>query len=1015
MQRKLIFNLAFTLIVLSGLLFGCAKKFDTSVLYVNLTWHQHQPLYYKDADGNYSRPWVRVHATKDYLDMVETVSKYDDVHITFNLTPSLIRQLDDFAENGVKDIYWVLAEKPASSLTDADKIFILTRFFDANWDHIIRTHPRYEELLDKRGGTDDAAITAALTSFTEQDFRDLQIWFNLAWVDPDYLAVEPLQDLVAKDRDYSEADKVILFDEILSLVQKVISTHADLQKKGVIEVTTTPYAHPILPLIYDTDLALVGNPSAEMPDRYSYPDDAKYHLAKSVEMYEEHFGSKVRGLWPGEGAVAQDIVGMVADAGYQWMQTGEPVLAKSLGIDAFTRNSDELVQQADELYRPYYVKDENGKQVGIFFRDWNLSDKIGFTYSGMSGDLAAQDLISRLEAIQQKFVAEATPGPHIVTLVIDGENAWENYENDGKLFLNSLYQKLSESTLLKTTTPSEYLKMFPEQRVIEDLFPGAWFSANYDTWIGEAEEALAWNYLGEVRSFLAQYESGAKTASAEQLANAQDYIYLAEGSDWFWWYGTDQDSGQDSYFDQGFRELLKSVYISLGQEPPAFLEVAIIQPQPIKASTPLMGSGTPEIDGKVDDDAWTWAANYKGGDDALLKNLYYVLDKENLYLRVDADEALLYETGLEFYFSIPRQDGRTAFSLSDGKDPGIILGTSATTMLRWEPKDKALTLYDTDGNVWSVTAEKVGEAASDSGSLELAIPLEKLGELATGDDLRLVTVLTPGNTKFPMAGPAQIMILDIGEATSLLLVEDPEGDDDGPGTYTYPTDGVFNKQAFDVKSFEISYDATSLIFTTTFYGEIGNGWGSPNGFSIQTIDVYIDQDPGNATGARNLLPGRNAVLSAEDGWEYAIWIEGWYPQVVVPDASTLEPKDFSEASSGMKLFVDPGKNAIIARVPLVYLGGGSPEDWSYAAVVLGQEGYPSPGVWRVRDVSQKAEAYKFGGAAADNNHTRIIEIVWPLDAELSQADILSNYPSTAKPVDGLSLDDFAVIPLMRIK
>ncbi len=1015
MRRKLLFNLVFVCVLLSGMLFGCAKKPDESVLYVNLTWHQHQPLYYKESDGNYSRPWVRVHATKDYLDMVETVAKYEGVHVTFNLTPSLIRQLDDFALNGVKDAYWILAEKPAAELTDIDKQFILTRFFDANWDHIIRVHPRYKELLDKRNGTDEAAITDAVTSFSEQDFRDLQIWFNLAWVDPDYLEVEPLKSLVDKGRDYSESDKVLLFDEILNLVQKVISTHADLQKNGVIEVTTTPYAHPILPLIYDTDLALVGNPGAEMPDRFSYPEDAQYHLSKSVEMYKEHFGRDVRGLWPGEGAVAQDIVGFVAAAGYQWMQTGEPVLAKSLGIDSFTRDSNELVQQADELYRPYYVKDENGNQVGIFFRDWNLSDKIGFTYSGMDGVSAAQDLINRLEAIQQKFITDATPGPHIVTLVIDGENAWENYDNDGKLFLNSLYQKLSESTLLKTATPSEYLKMFPEQRVIEDLFPGAWFSANYDTWIGESEEALAWNYLGEVRSYLTDYITGVKSVSAEQLATAMDYMYLAEGSDWFWWYGTDQDSGQDAYFDQGFRELLKNVYISLGEPAPTFLDVAIIQPQPVKADIPLMGSGTPEIDGDVDDEAWTWAATYKGGDADMLKSLSYVMDKENLYLRVDADPEVISSIGLEFYFSIPRQDGRSSFALGDGEAPGVILGTSATTMIQWAPGANNVKVFGTDGEIWSVTTEKIGSAATSKAHLEIAIPLDALGELATGDDLRFVTLITPDMAKFPAQGPAQIMILDMGEAVSLLIVEDPEGDDNGPGTYTYPTDGVFGKGVFDVKSFEISYDATSLIFTTSFYGEITNGWGSPNGFSVQTIDVYIDQDPGAATGARWLLPGRNAVLGSENGWEYAVWIEGWTPQVVVPDATTLEPKDFSEASSGIKLFVDPGKNAIITRIPLTYLGDGSPEDWSYAAVVLGQEGYPSPGVWRVRDVSQTAEAYRFGGAPADNNHTRIIEVVWPANADISQADILSTYPSTAKPIDGLGMDDFVVIPLFSIK
>ena len=1015
MIKKQFVNILIVIGLLAGMFTACQKAPDKNVLYVNLTWHQHQPLYYKDVNGVYSRPWVRVHATKDYLDMAETVAKYEDVNISFNLTPSLIRQLDDFSENGTKDIYWVIAEKPASNLLESEKRFMLERFFDANWDHIIRIYPRYSELLDKRGGTDETAISTALDLFSEQDFRDLQIWFNLAWIDPDYLAEEPLKSLVQKGRDFTEEDKPVLFGEITRLIGEVIPKHAELQKDGIIEVTTTPYAHPILPLIFDTDLALVGNPGAEMPERFSYPQDAVYHLEKSVEFYESHFDRDVKGLWPGEGSVAQDIVGIIADAGYNWMQTGEPVLAKSLGIDTFTRDSDELVNEADELYRPYYVTNANGEDVAIFFRDWNLSDKIGFTYSGMPGVDAASDLINRLEAIQKKFLSEGTEGPHIVTLVIDGENAWEHYDNDGKEFLNSLYQQLSESDLLKTVTPSEYLDMFPEQRTLDNLFPGAWFSPNYDTWIGESEEALAWNYLGVVRAFLADYENGTKTADSESLDTAFDFMYLAEGSDWFWWYGADQDSGQDSYFDQGFRELLTKVYESLGEDVPAFLSVPIIQPQPIKADIPLMGSGTPILDGEGNDDAWLWAAFYEGLETDLIKGLYFVLDEENLYLRLDSEKDALQGSDIEFYINIPGQEGRTSFGFDPKDETDLTLGISATTLVRWNQNSEEIEIYDTDGVTWSLLEKGVGAAALGQKVFETGIPLEKLGDLTTGDDLRLVTVVKPGNYIFPSAGPVQIMILDMGEATSLLFVEDPEGDDTGTGTYTYPLDGIFEEKAFDIKSFEISYDTTSLIFTMSLYGPIGNGWNSPNGFSIQTFDVYIDQDPGNATGARMLLPGRNAALAKENGWEYAIWVEGWYPQVVVPDEETMEPKDFSEASSGMKLFVDPGKNAIIVRVPLIYLGEGDPSSWSYAAVLLGQEGYPATGVWRVRDVSQVADQYKFGGALADNNHTRIIDMVWPADAELTQEEIIGGYPSSAKPIDVLGPDDFVIIPMLALR
>ncbi len=354
---------------------------DKDVLYVNLVWHQHQPLYYKDADGVYTRPWVRVHATKDYYDMASTIEQYPDIHATINLTPVLISQLDDFAKNGAKDLYWVLSEIPAGQLNDDQKQFILERFFDANWDNMIGRFPRYQQLLTKRGGTDADAVQAAIKNFSEQDFRDLQIWFNLAWFDPQFLAEEPLKGLVAKGSDFTEADKVIVFDQVKKVMQDIIPLHKKMQDSGQIEVITTPYAHPILPLIYNTDIAKVGNPAADLPNRFSWPNDAIAHLDKSVEIYKDHFGKAPTGLWPGEGSVSQQIVPLVANAGYQWMATGEPVLAASLDIGSFTRDANDTVQQADELYRPYYVKGSTGEQVAVFFRDWTLSDKLGFEFS----------------------------------------------------------------------------------------------------------------------------------------------------------------------------------------------------------------------------------------------------------------------------------------------------------------------------------------------------------------------------------------------------------------------------------------------------------------------------------------------------------------------------------------------------------------------------------------------------------------------------------------------------------
>lgn len=990
--------------MLLSILSACQPNAD--ILYVNLTWHQHQPLYYKNDEGIYTRPWVRVHATKDYLDMAQKVAAYEDVHVTFNVTPTLIRQLNDIAD-GAKDIYWVLAEKPVSELTEEEKRFILERFFDANWDNIIPNFPRYQELLDKRGGTDEAAIDAALLSFTDQDFLDLQVWFNLAWFDPTFLAEEPLLTLVEKGEDFTDADKEVLFAQVLEIVKEVIPYMEELQDSGQIEVTTTPYSHPILPLIYDNQLALVGDPSATMPDLdFSYPQDAEAHLALSVEMYEDNFGMDVRGLWPGEGAVSQEIVSLVADAGFTYMQTGEPVLAKSLGIDAFTRDSENFVQEADVLYRPYYVTDEEGNQVAVFFRDGTLSDNLGFVYSDMSGEEAASDLVEHLEDIQADFITDGIEGPHIVSIILDGENAWEYYPNDGNDFFNALYQKFSESEVLETVTPSEYLEMFPEQLSLDELFPSAWFSANYATWIGETEEAIAWDDLAQVRKDLAAYETGEKTVDADALAEAFDFMYLAEGSDWFWWYGDDQDSGQDSYFDEGFRALLEGVYESLGEEVPKFIQAPIIQADPVTATQAFSGISTPVIDGE-DDEAWDSAAYYEITGESTVSGLYYTLDEENLFLKVEPGEALA-EDGLHFYFSVPEGEGDSAFA----RDDDTVLGFNAGICFEWTGGD-TLNVYLAVGDSWELAEESLGQAAAGEDLVEISIPLTAFGKLSAGDALRLALANAPDGEILPTDGPAQVTIPNLGEATIILEVSDPVGDDYGPGYYEYPTDAVFEESVFDVQTFSVGYDDESLVLTFEFVGPLTNPWGSSLGLSLQTLDVYIDIDPGEGTGTRMLLPGRNAALEEGYGWEYAVWAEGWTPQVVISDPETLEPKEYAEATGGMKIIVDAASNTVTIRVPLSFLPESSPTDWAYTAVVLGQEGYPAEGVWRVRNVSLYAAQYVFGGAAGDANHTRIIDLILPEGVEPDQAALLSDYPSITGSLDSLSPDDFAQVPMLE--
>ena len=422
------------------------------------------------------------------------------------------------------------------------------------------------------------------------------------------------------------------------LVAEVIPLHKRLQDAGRIEITTTPSTHPILPLILNTDLAKVATPDVELPPRFFYPLDAIEQVTRGVQFYTDTFGQPPKGMWPAEGAVAQEIVNMVGNAGIQWMATDEEVLARSLGQTGFARNAEDTVQDADTLYRPYIASTPNN-QVYTIFRDKVISDKVGFTYSGTPGAEAADDFINRILAIRQQLQDSGAEGPHLVSVILDGENAWENYPNDGKDFLNGLYQQLEEQQQLgtiQTITPSAFIAQFPDQPKLEKLWAGSWVSPDYLTWIGEPEENRAWDVLGQVRNFAIAQEGRVDDATYAQI---MDQIYTAEGSDWFWWYGADQNSGDDGSFDAQFRATLARVYELAGQPVPTFLKVPII---PQTAQPPAVGATaliSPTIDGVAGEGEWDGAGYFseEGGVQAnpnqVANQLWYGFDKGNLYLR----------------------------------------------------------------------------------------------------------------------------------------------------------------------------------------------------------------------------------------------------------------------------------------------------------------------------------------------------------------------------------------------
>ena len=851
---------------------------DHQALNLVLMWHQHQPLYPKDADGYVSRPWARLHATKDYYDMAALLADYPDVHATFNLTPVLMRQLEELTQ-GAKDIYWAMTEIPADQLQEEERTFVIERFFDTN-AKIVARFPRYQELIEKRDQPD---------SFTVDELRDLQVLFNLAWTDPSFLAEEPLAALVGKGRDFSEDDKATVLAEHSRIIAEVLPLHRRLWDSGQIEVTTTPFAHPILPLLTDTDLALVGDPTGLRPvNRYRQPADAVDQVRRGLNEAERQLGRRPVGMWPGEGSVAQDVMGMFASNGVDWVATGEDVLAQTLGIGSFERGANDLVAQSDVLYQMHQAQVGTEGGLPMFFRDDVLSDLIGFEYCGTPADF-----MSRLADINEALEGMDIAGPKVVSVILDGENAWEHYDNDGIDFLNALYRRLSESDFVRTVTPSELLELYPSApQPLPDIFPGAWFQPNFATWIGEPEEAQAWDYLFQARSDLGTAQRrGDATDTA--IADAYETMLFAEGSDWFWWYGADQDSGNDGYFDRAFRELLGQVYDALGLERPDYVQIPIIPHPTVEPARGQSELVTIVIDDIVATEAWAVGGRYELAGGSVVDALDYAFDKENLYVRVTLgpDGTGGNDGTFDLYLGVPT--AIRAYGLTEG---GAVLGFNASHRLSWSAADPRTVVgpyeYSKRG---ADDAETVATPAGfDGEAIEFAIPIESLPAISAGDriNLRVIeTGATSAGTVLPGAGPGYIRVPDISNVEVVLAAADPTGDDHGPGTYTYPQDSVFSPGSYDLTGFSVGLSGDDMVvFDFEVAAPIGNPWGSPVGYSIQTFDLYIDEDPGAATGARLLLPGRNAALETDIGWEYALTLEGWFPALYLaqPDGSIEE-------------------------------------------------------------------------------------------------------------------------------
>jgi len=535
-------------------------------LYLAFIWHMHQPMYRAPDSHEYMMPWVRLHAVKDYLDMVEILTHYPRLKQTFNLVPSLLEQIQDYASGQASDRYLTLSQKPVSELSANEKTEILHTFFDLNWEQMVQPFARYRELAQQRTRYGQNYAQAA-AHFQDQDWLDLTTWFNLAWIDPHLRDINPeLRDLEAKGRYFTEAERACVLKHHQRIVQAVIPAYRRLQEEGQIELTTTPYYHPILPLLTDTHNARLSRPGSDLPqERLQAPEDAQAQLHKAARYFQQHFGAVPQGLWPSEQSLSADLLPVIAETGFQWVASSEGILWHSL--NAWSRRDGQHVhEQAQYLYRPYRLQ-ESG--LSVVFRDIYLSDLIGFQC--WKGDNAhnAHLFHRQIKTIQARLQQEAD-FPYLITIALDGENCWEYYQKDGHHFLNALYALLSEDQSIECVTVSDYLQRFPAQDTLKHLHPGSWIHSDFSTWSGDPTKNYAWDLVIAARQTLLAHQAQLSETERER---AWEMLYTAEGSDWFWWFGEGHSSAHDHLFDQAFRTYLQEIYKILQLSiPPALQE-----------------------------------------------------------------------------------------------------------------------------------------------------------------------------------------------------------------------------------------------------------------------------------------------------------------------------------------------------------------------------------------------------------------------------------------------------------
>ncbi|MFW9917367.1 MAG: glucodextranase DOMON-like domain-containing protein [Candidatus Thorarchaeota archaeon] len=1008
----------------------------------NIIWNQHQPFYKDPSTDRFELPWVYMHAIKDYHYMISIVPA--DVNVTFEYSGSLLNQLQEYNTTNVWDRRLELAKMNETDMSLENKTYVLRYFFDINPQFRKGPYAKLDEIRESYGSYEEAA-----KDMNDHQIRDIKAMFLINWINPYYIEnnatlqafwnianLWPSYLLNASKYTgtswgaFTNENITCIIDAGYDILRQIFPANQAALAQGNVELITTPMYHPIAPLLINLTLAretTPGNKNLALPTQNTlWPEDARTQIQLGVQMFNDIFSATQYGMWPSEGSVTPAMIPMCTEAGIEWMFTDQENLDKVFPNNDFNDENTTL-EDMHLLYQPYRVT-YGGEEMMIVYRDTAISDAVGFQYSGLRPEAAAADFVGRIKKIYDAF-NESTNSTihdfdrHMVTVALDGENAWEYYQFEGQFtgneFLNQFYadiQAAQSAGWLKTVTPKQFLdKNDLSSLTTVPLTTGSWIAGDFNTWIGEEEENIAWDRLITARNTVKAYnDSPSGPASTE----AWDAIYAAEGSDWFWWYGGDKNSGQDENFDWAFKSLLRAAYKGIGWTDQDILDTypeLFVKQRPSR-SLAIEGFIEPTINGTLEVNEWTDAAYFN--DTAreatdIIGEIYagWSEIQDKLYLAITPAPGVDFATSLGtddlfigIYFSRPGENITNIYTRYGSQTLSArYLGFEIATEIGiW------FSNFSVDGSGsfrvswaaglgdYTTNTSKTSIAIGDAIELEIAFETLKLegGDIAvlnfvaaSGDPLADKDIAPfdgPWATSVPMGSVGGDLVFKMEDPEGDDSVDNPKNPDGSLSPVIYPTDTIFSPGYghFDLLEFQVlnSDDEEQVAFIVKFPNLIIDlSWNTPT-FTLPYTQIYVDTDRVDESGSTDTIEEAWVDIESTHAWEFMINGEGEIPnQYVLFENGT-------EVYAGFTAFGDTVSKTVTMTMSYDIVGKAT-ANWAYV-VLIGSKDYA-----HFRHVNAVEAQWTLGGRNDGDKDPNVIDMLVPPGKD--QEAILSSWTNDA--------------------